>query len=57
MLEVDDFKKNYLCGACRDKKRIKFSDKIHKVIFGIIYLIFHSFIPDFKYARVHSASS
>ena len=23
MLEVDDFKKNYLCGICRDKKRIK----------------------------------
>ncbi len=22
MLEVDDFKKNYLCGICRDKKRI-----------------------------------
>jgi hypothetical protein len=22
MLEVDDFKKNYLCGICRDKQRI-----------------------------------
>ena len=22
MLEVDNFKKNYLCGICRDKKRI-----------------------------------
>ena len=22
LLEVDNFKKNYLCGQCRDKKRI-----------------------------------
>lgn len=22
MLEIDNFKKNYLCGKCRDKKRI-----------------------------------
>jgi len=28
MLEVDTFKKNYLCGICRDKKRVH--DKIHK---------------------------
>lgn len=28
MLEVDTLKKNYLCGTCRDKKRV--NDKIHK---------------------------
>ncbi len=28
MLEVDNFKKNYLCGICRDKKRI--NDKTDK---------------------------
>jgi len=28
MLEVDNFKKNYLCGICRDKKRI--NDKADK---------------------------
>ena len=22
MLEIDDFKKNYLCGICRDKERV-----------------------------------
>jgi len=27
-LEVDNFKKNYLCGICRDKKRV--NDKIQK---------------------------
>lgn len=27
LLEIDDFKKNYLCGICRDKQRI---DKIKK---------------------------
>ena len=27
LLEIDDFKKNYLCGICRDKQRI---DKIEK---------------------------
>lgn len=28
LLEVDNFKKNYLCGSCRDKKRI--DDKFSK---------------------------
>lgn len=28
LLEVDNFKKEYLCGSCRDKKRI--GDKIPK---------------------------
>ncbi len=28
MLEVDNFKKDYLCGICRDKKRI--NDKTDK---------------------------
>ena len=27
LLEIDDFKKNYLCGICRDKQKL---DKIKK---------------------------